>query len=154
MPYHAIIYRLQDWGERAGSHSSTACRSMSSRASCPCLSPCWKFSWRCRVGCMKVPGLRSYRRPRVDHSHRWGSCCSHTASCPGHHTGVRTTLTHHLPSPSPCEVRMFCHRHTRRTGLRSLTRGHRSLTQGHRSCHMAGSSKQERLYWIASLIRR
>ena len=50
------------------------------------------------------------------------------------------------PSPSPCEVRMFCHRHTRRTGLRSLTRGHRSLTQGHRSCHMAGSSKQERLY--------
>ena len=90
-------YRLQGgekevrkWGGdyRGWGVNSTACRSRSSRVSCPCLSPCWKFSWRCRVGCMKVPGLRSYKRPREDHNRMLGSCCSHTASCPTNIIGV------------------------------------------------------------------
>ena len=96
MPYHAIIrtgYRTWVGKEvrwRLGV-KSTACRSRSSRVSCPCLSPCWKFSWRCRVGCMKVPGLHNYKRPREDHSRTLGSCCSHTASCPTNTIGL------HLP---------------------------------------------------------
>ena len=65
--------------------NSTACRSRSSRVSCPCLSPCWRFSWRCKVGCMKVRGLHSYKRQLGDHNRMLGSCCSHTASCPTKH---------------------------------------------------------------------
>ena len=140
MPYHAIIrtgYRTWVGKEvrwRLGV-KSTACRSRSSRVSCPCLSPCWKFSWRCRVGCMKVPGLHNYKRPRVDHSHMLGSCCSHTASCPTNNI-VKHQWTGLLSPPylSPCDCRMFCHRH-------KLRRGHRSQTPELRSCRMlAGSS--------------
>ena len=41
---------------------------------------------------------------------------------------------HHLPSPSPCEARMFCRR-------RRLKKVLRSLRLGPRSCRMAGSSE-------------
>ena len=37
---------------------------------------------------MKVPGLRSYKRPRVDRNRMLGSCCSHTASCPTNTIGL------------------------------------------------------------------
>ena len=149
MPYHAIIrtgYRTWVGKEvrwRLGL-KSTACRSRSSRVSCPCLSPCWKFSWRCRAGCMKVPGLHNYKRPRVDHSHMLGSCCSHTASCPTNNI-VKHQWTGLLSPPylSPCDCRMFCHRH-------KLRRGHRSQTPELRSCRMlAGSSEYHHCYQVS-----
>ena len=142
MPCHDII---QERGGGSGwGGGSTAGRSRSSRASCPCLSPCWRFSWRCRAGCRKVQGLRSCKRRRGDHSRMLGSCCSHTASCPTNiivkhqWTLVRSALS--PPCLSPCDCRMSCRRHR-------LRQGRSSQRPEPRSCRMlAGSSKYARYY--------